>query len=100
MSDVARAFYLVAERGIPFCEYLIGSGNARPLKEFILEMLSVCGAEMPPLFGDIPYTGTNIPIDILDIEAIRRDCGFEIHIPFNEGVRMTMDWLNTIRRST
>lgn len=98
VSDVAKAFYLVAEKGKPFCEYMIGSGNARPLKEFILEMVAACGPEAKPLFGDVPFTGTNMPLSTFCIDAIKDDCGFEIDVPFGEGTKMTMDWLKTIEQ--
>lgn len=98
VSDVAKAFYLVAEKGKPFCEYMIGSGNARPLKEFILEMVASCGAKSNPLFGDVPFTGTNMPLSTFNIDAIKKDCGFEIEISFGEGTKMTMDWLKTIEQ--
>lgn len=95
VSDVAKAFYLVAEKGKPFYEYMIGSGNAKPLKEFILEMVKSCGYDRNPLFGDIPFTGTNMPLNIFSIDAIRNDCGFIPDISFGEGTKMTMDWLIT-----
>lgn len=44
VSDVAKAFYLVAKNGKPFREYMIGSGDAKPLKQFILEMVDSCGS--------------------------------------------------------
>ena len=96
VSDVAKAFYLVAEKGKPFCEYMIGSGNARPLKEFILEMVEACGPEAKPLFGDVPFTGTNMPLSTFSIDAIKNDCGFEIDVSFGKGTKMTMDWLKDV----
>lgn len=93
VSDVAKAFYLVAEKGKPFCEYMIGSGNARPLKEFILEMVEACDPTAKPLFGDVPYTGTNMPLDIFSIEALVRDCGYVPDVNFSEGTKRTMEWL-------
>lgn len=96
VSDVAKAFYLVAEKGVPFCEYMIGSGNARPLKEFILEMVEACAQDAKPLFGDVPFTGTNMPLSTFAIDAIKKDCGFEPDVPFAQGTKMTMDWLKTI----
>lgn len=95
VTDVAKAFYLVAEKGKPFCEYMIGSGNARPLKEFIIEMVQACGPDSTPLFGDVPFTGTNIPLNTFDIEDIQKDCGFVADISFAEGTKMTMNWLKT-----
>ena len=96
VSDVAKAFYLVAENGKPFFEYMIGSGDAKPLKEFILEMVAVCDPKAKLLFGDVPFTGTNMPLSTFKIDSIKTDCGFEPEVSFAEGTKMAMDWLKTI----
>ena len=96
VSDVAKAFYLIAMNGKPFCEYMIGSGNAKPLKEFIIEMVSACSDTAVPHFGDVPFTGTNMPLSTFDISDIHNDCGFEPDISFAGGTKMTMEWLKTI----
>lgn len=95
VSDVAHAFYLVAIKGKPFCEYMIGSGNARPLKEFILEMVEACSPGMDTVFGDIPYTGTNLPLSTFSTKAIEQDCGFNPKVSFKDGAMLTMEWLKT-----
>lgn len=96
VADVAKAFYLIAKNGKPFCEYMIGSGTARPLKEFILEMQQALAPESVPLFGDIPFTGTNMPLEVFDITDTKMDCGFEAEISFAEGTRRTMEWLKCL----
>lgn len=96
VTDVARAFYLIAKNGKPFCEYMIGSSTARPLKEFILEMQQALAPEQTPLFGDIPFTGTNMPLSVFDTSAAEADCGFKAQVSFAEGTRMTMEWLKSI----
>ena len=47
-------------------------------------------------FGDVPFTGTNMPLSTFSIGAIKEDCGFVIDVPFGEGTKLTMDWLKTI----
>lgn len=96
VTDVAKAFYLVAEKGKPFCEYMIGSGQARPLKEFILEMVKSCGPNNKPLFGDVPFTGTNMSLDFFSIDDLKRDCGYTPDVNFEDGTKMTMEWLKTL----
>ena len=96
VTDVARAFYLIAKNGRPFCEYMIGSSTARPLKEFIIEMVRSLAPDRQPIFGDIPFTGTNMPLSTFDCTDTERDCGFRAEVSFAEGTRMTMDWLKTI----
>lgn len=96
VTDVARAFYYIAKNGKPFCEYMIGSGHARPLKEFILEMQQECAPNSTPLFGDIPFTGTNLPLSTFDTTDTEKDTGFKPEISFAQGTLMTMEWLKKI----
>lgn len=93
VTDVARAFYLIAQNGKPFHEYMIGSGNARPLKEFLLEMQEGLAPDQKCLFGDIPFTGKNMPLSTFDTKETEEDCGFKAEVSFAEGTRMTMEWL-------
>ena len=90
---MARAFYLVTEKGKDFSEYMIGSSEAKPLREYILELTKVLRAEATPVFGNIPFTGTNLPLSVFNTENIKSDTGFEIEVPFSEGVKNTMEWL-------
>ena len=93
IDDVARAFYLIGENGKPFCEYLIGSSQAKPLREFILEMKAAVAPEREFIFGDVPFTGTNLPLEKFDCSKTERDTGFRAQVSFGEGVRRTMEWL-------
>lgn len=93
ISDVAKAFYSIADKGKPFCEYMIGSGKARSLREFIIEIKDVLAPKAELNFGDVPYTGTNMPLDTFDVIDTKKDTGFEAEVPFSKGIRLTMDWL-------
>lgn len=92
IDDVARAFRLIGEKGKPFCEYLIGSSNAKPLKEFLLEMKGAIAKEVEFIFGDVPYTGVNLSLQDFDCSLTERDTGFRAEISFGEGCRKTRDW--------
>lgn len=96
VTDVAKAFYLITTKGKPFCEYMIGSGHPRPLKEFILEMVESCNPEAVPIFGDIPYTGTNVPLQVFSTADLETDCGYVPEVSFGDGTKMTMEWLKSI----
>lgn len=98
VSDVARAFYLIAEHGIPFSEYMIGSGQAAPLKEFILRMINTCAPDARPLFGNVPYTGINMSLERFDCGKLKQDCGFEPEVTFEEGITRTMQWIKEYDR--
>lgn len=93
IDDVARAFYLIGEKGKPFHEYLIGSSHARPLKEFLLEMKEAIAPDLDFVFGDIPFTGTDLPLTAFDGRETEQDTGFRAEISFAEGTRRTRDWM-------
>ncbi len=92
VDDVARAFRLIGEKGKPFHEYLIGSSNARPLKEFLLEMQSAIAPDLSFQFGDIPFTGIDLPLSKFDCSQTEKDTGFRAEISFAEGCRRTYEW--------
>ena len=96
ITDVAKAFAAIGEYGVANKEYTIGSGNARPLKEFILEMQQSLAPDAEPIFGDVPFTGVNMPLDAFDTTDIENDCHFKPSVSFAEGTRLTMKWLKSV----
>ena len=96
IDDVARAFYLIGKNGKPFNEYLIGSSNAKPLKEFLLEMKAAIAPDLDFIFGDISFTGINLPLEKYDCSKTETDTGFKAEISFGEGCKKTMEWLKKV----
>lgn len=96
IDDVAKAFYLIGKNGKPFNEYLIGSSNAKPLKEFLLEMKAAIAPDLNFVFGDIQFTGINLPLEKYDCSKTEKDIGFKAQISFGEGCRRTMEWLKQV----
>lgn len=96
IDDVARAFRLIGEKGKAFHEYLIGSSSARPLREFLLEMQSAIAPELEFKFGNIPFTGINLPLLRFDCSETENDTGFRAEISFAEGCRRTAEWWKTM----
>lgn len=96
IDDVARAFRLIGENGKPFYEYLIGSSAARPLKEFLLEMQAAIAPDLSFHFGDIPFTGINLPLSKFDCSLTEQHTGFKAQISFAEGCKKTMEWWKSL----
>lgn len=96
ITDVAKAFYHIGVSGKPFCNYTIGSSKAKPLKEFIIEMQKTLAPNSELQFGDIPFTGINMPLSEFSTEDIEKDTGFRATVTFSEGVQKTMDWLKRL----
>lgn len=93
VQDAVRALRLLGKWGIPFSEYTIGSGNARPLKEFIEELCKAVAPCKTPLFGTIPFDGVSLSVDAFDTTLLHNDTGFVPEISFADGVRRTMCWI-------
>ena len=96
IDDVAKAFYLLGLYGKANKGYMIGSGNAKPLKDFILDICSEFSEANEPLFGNIPYTGVNLNMDIYSIDELKRDCNFKCDVSFAEGIKLTKEWLEEV----
>lgn len=95
IDDVARAFRLIAENGLPFHDYLIGSGQAKPLRQFFLQMKEAVAPDLDFIFGDVPFTGIDLPLSDFDCKATEFDTGFKAKVSFDEGCRRTFEWLKT-----
>ena len=93
IEDAARAFYLLGEKGIPFKSYMIGSGQAQPLRNFLRELRDAVEPGREFCFGAIPYTGVDTPIGVFSIDELKRDTGFVPEVPFTEGIKRTAKWL-------
>lgn len=93
IDDLAKAFVAIGRYGKPNREYVIGSGNARPLKEFLMEMNQAIAPEAEFIFGDIPFTGVNLPLEVFDTTDIEQDCHFKPEVSFAEGTKRTMEWI-------
>lgn len=97
VCDVAHALYLIAEKGVDGNNYTIGSGDAKPLKEFLKVVGKVAneinGSDIPLGFGKITSNVISLPKETFDVEKLRRDTGFEMSIPFEEGIRRTALWI-------
>lgn len=99
IDDVARAFYLIGENGKPFNDYLIGSATAKPLKEFLLEMKNSVAPDLDFIFGDVPFTGINLPLEKYDCKKTEEDTGFKAEISFAEGTKRTINWLKEVEKN-
>ena len=90
-ADAAEALFLLAEKGVSGKTYVLGSGQARPLKEFIEELRDEAapGAELG--FGEIPYSPKQVMYLQADISELTRDTGWQPKTSFREGVRLTLD---------
>jgi nucleoside-diphosphate-sugar epimerase len=91
-KDAGRAFYLIGEKGRDGAVYCVGSGMARPLKEFIYEMRDAVDPEIIPGIGNKPYPQGAVMNLCADIRTLTEDVGFVPQYTFEEGIRETVQW--------
>jgi len=95
--DVARALYLIADKGVDGTNYAIGSGEAKPLKEFLDIVGRVAneinGSDMSLGYGRITSNVISLPKETFDVKKLSSDTGFKPTISFEEGVRRTVLWI-------
>ena len=96
IDDLAEAYRLIGEKGKPFHDYVIGSSNAKPLKQYLLEMQAAIAPDLEFKFGNIPCSGINLPLSKFDCSITERDTGFKAKTSYTEGCIHTMEWLKTI----
>lgn len=89
--DAADALYLMWKKGKDGAIYPLGSGNVRPLREYI-EMLRDCIDPSLPLgLGKVPFGSGQVMFLGADISTLKSDLGFEPSYDFKEGIRLTAD---------
>lgn len=92
-KDAARAMLAVGEKGKNGKIYCIGSGKARPLKEYIIQLRDEIDPELSLGFGKIPYGAKQVMYLCADISALTEDTGFLPKTDFLEGITETIRWV-------
>lgn len=95
ISDLVKAFYYLGIKGKPFSSYVIGSAQAKPLKSFILQIQQTIESDKNVTFGDIPFTGINLPVEVFNCDRLENDTGFKNKVSFDEGIMKTMEWIKS-----
>lgn len=94
-EDAAQAFYLMALRGQNGAVYPLGSGQAKPLKEYIGQLRDTIDPGLPLGLGEIPYGPLQVMHLEADISQLQSDTGFRPITDFSEGIKKTIDWVRS-----
>ncbi|MBR6619616.1 MAG: NAD(P)-dependent oxidoreductase [Clostridia bacterium] len=96
-DDAANAFYLAAQYGKNGAVYTLGSGEAKPLKEYIRIMEELSGGEVKT--GALPYNENQVMYLCADISKLSADTGFKPQISYEEGIKRTINWLKEVMKN-
>jgi len=90
-GDAAKAFHALAEYGVSGKTYTLGSGIAKPLKNYIELLRDAINPSLPLGFGEIPYGPLQVMHLQADISELQKDTGFTPEIPFEVGIQHTIN---------
>ncbi|KAI4452607.1 GDP-6-deoxy-D-mannose reductase [Eubacterium plexicaudatum ASF492] len=92
-ADAADALFRIGLCPVHGRVYCLGSGQARPLREYILKMKELTGCQAPVRFGAIPYGSHQVMHLCADIRELTADTGFIPATDFETGIRETIQWM-------
>ena len=95
LTDAINSIIAISEKGKAFNCYYIGSGEPRPLREFLLEMRDIVDPEAEIGLGDIPFKGVDISYDQFDLKKVQQDTGYVNQITFSDGIKMTAEYIRS-----
>lgn len=92
-SDAARAFYLLGEFGHDGKVYVMGSGQAKPLVEYIKVIRDSVDKNAELDIGAIPYSKNQVMYLCADIKELVKDIGYHPSVSFITGIKRIIDSL-------
>lgn len=91
-EDAAKALFLLGDKGQAGKTYCIGSGQAKPLREYIEIIRDLVHPGAALGIGNIPYSDKQVMYLCADIQELKNDTGFSADYTFEDGVRKTVEW--------
>lgn len=91
ISDAINSIIEISEKGKGFNRYYLGSGNPKPLREFLIKMRDIVAPGVELAFGEIPFRGISINYSQFDMKLVEKHTNYKNQISFEEGIAMTAD---------
>lgn len=91
--DCALAYQYIGAKGKPHGEYWIGSGEARPLKEYVKIMADLYPSEQELQFGKFEYNDISLIVEDFCTKNLVEDTGFAPTMSYEATVHQLHDWL-------
>ena len=85
-DDAGRALYLLGEKATPAKVYCLGSGEGRPLINFLEDVKNVINRGYKINVGEIPYGERQIMYLCADVSALKRDLNWYPQVDFISGI--------------
>lgn len=92
-GDAGRAVLLAGEKGIAGKTYVIGSGEVKPLREYVEILRDAIDPKLDLGIGKLPYRDKQVMYLQADISELTKDTGFVPEVSFEEGIRKTIEFV-------
>lgn len=101
VRDVAQAYWLALERGLPGAVYTIGSGAARSIDEMLRIMLGLTRMDIQVETDPALFRPGDLPILQSDPRALREQTGWRAAIPLEQTLEDTLNyWRDRVRNAS
>lgn len=91
VTDVARAYRLIAENGNSNTHYILGSEDVRPLRDYLFTIQSIVNPKVQLNFGG--HAGISLSASNLYDKRFFETTGFQTNVSFEEGIAATKEFL-------
>ncbi len=93
-GDAAEAFRLLGEKGQDGKVYVLGSGQTKPLYEYINIIAEQLNGKDLINIGAIPYAEKQVMHLCADISELKNDVGWEPKTEFKNGIKKVLESIN------
>lgn len=91
-ADAARALWAMAQKGKHGAVYPLGSGQTRPLHEYICAVRDATAPTQSVKLGALNYPEKQVMYLCADLSELTRDTGFCPQMSFKDGIQKTVEW--------
>ncbi|HEX3018068.1 MAG TPA: NAD(P)-dependent oxidoreductase [Caproicibacter sp.] len=92
ISDVAAGLSAIGQRGLNFKDYYLGHRKLKTFRDWMTGIRDILSPEAEMGFGEYPDAPA-IDYDLIDLDAMYRNTGFECKVDFRESILKTARWL-------
>ena len=86
-EDAGKAFFILCDRGTDGRTYCLGSGESRPLKEYLEEITALVNPSYTgACYGAVPYNARSVTYLKADISDLTTDTGWKPTVSFRDGI--------------
>lgn len=92
IEDVASGLCAIGEKGRDFIDYYVGHRQLETFKTWMIRMRDILSPCTALKFGEYPDAPA-IDYDLIDLNSLFNDTGFQCQVDFEESILKTAEWL-------